>query len=428
MASRTRLAVGKTEVMLFIILGLGAALVCMYLNQKPKVIERTIVIQPDAPPPPAPIVVPAPVIAPPPPLKPVVIQATAPPPPPTPECVIIEAKLIAAHDVVTQAQADLEATKKQSIANFHQSDDYKSAMQDLMDKEAARKAAIAKLAADNESGSDTDHDTVAVRTAAQDLITAKSKVLALESSALATDPTVADKEAALKSASDNVVGLQHQLADYVAKAILNNATPGCSIDTISMDPKTWTIETKLTPSNETDAAAAADATFNQIGEIIKKCLIKSPFTWQTAKFTVYANSNGKHVPLFQTTYSRDLVDLADQTRLFNRHYDNQQLIGLAQSIWLSRSVNSIQGLSPQGRAIQRASNGSPLIQYTDSLQIGGYSRTDGSFCPATFIRQSHTEPLPVTPVQTNGAAMPYIPLYSNSTPYSKIDPFNEPPP
>jgi len=426
--SRRQSGVGKTEVLLFLVLLLAAAMVGMYLNEKPKVIERTVVVQPDTPPPaPTPVVAPVPVVvAAPPPPKIAVAEAPLPPPtpPPTPECVIIEGKLKNAQDVVAQAQADLDAAKKTSMTNFYQTDDYKTAIQDLKDKETARKSAVAQLAADNESGGDTDHDTVALRTAAQDLVTAKAKVLAIESDALANDPIVADKEAALKSASDNVTGLQKQLENYVAKAILNNAAPGCLIDTISMDPKSWTIAAKLTPANQTNAGAAADAAFNQIGEIIKESLFKSAFTWQTAKFTVYADSNGKHIPLFQTVYSKDLVDLADETKLFNRHYNNQQLVDLAQSIWLSRSVNSIQGGTPEGRIVQRVTQpgAAPMVQYTDSLQIGGYVRGDGTLCPVTYIRQSFTEPLRVTPVQqAANSQMPYMPLYSNKN-------FDQPPP
>jgi len=123
-------------------------------------------------------------------------------------------------------------------------------------------------------------------------------------------------------------------------------------------------------------------------------------------------------------YSRDLVDLADKTKLFNRYYNNQALVDLAQSIWLSHSVNSIQGISPELHMVQTANQSrTPMVQYTDSLQIGGYARTDGTFCPASFIRQSYTEPLPVTPApQRNNSGNSYIPLYSNT------NPFNNPPP
>ena len=416
--SKSRFGVGRTEILVFVALGAVAAMVGMYLNQKPKVIEHTVVIQQEAPPPPpAQVEAPTPVVvAPtPPPPRPVVAEAPPPPPPPTPECVIIEGKLKDAQDEVAQAQADLDAAKKASIDNFHQTDDYKNAMQDLKDKEAARKAAVAQLAADNETGSDTDHDTVAIQTAAQDLITAKAKIIAIEADSLANDSTIGDKQTALKSASDTVVALQQQLEDYDAKAILDSATAGCSIDSISMDPKTWTIEAKMTPSNQTNAGAAADAAFNQIGVIINKCLFKSPFAWQTAKFTVYADTNGNHVPLFQMIYSRDLVDLADQTKLFNRHYNNQTLVDLAQSIWLSHSVNSIQGISSEARVIQTANQSrTPMVQYTDSLQIGGYARTDGTFCPATFIRKTYSEALPV---QAVGASVPYLPSFTNENPF-----------
>lgn len=247
---RRRLGVGKTEILVFLILLLAAAMVGMYLNQKPKAIERDVVVQQQAPPPPpAPVEAPAPIVQtppPPPPLpKPVVVVAPSPPPPPPPipESVIIEAKLNDAQDAFARGQTDLEVAKKLSIANSRQTDDYKNATQELNDNEAARKAAIDQLAADNISGSDTEHDETAIRTAAQNLITAKAKILAIEADAIANDPTVADKQKAAKALELKVAELKDELAASGAHSgqpkAANTVLGAVALEVIALSEPHW---------------------------------------------------------------------------------------------------------------------------------------------------------------------------------------------
>jgi hypothetical protein len=132
---------------------------------------------------------------------------------------------------------------------------------------------------------------------------------------------------------------------------------------------------------------------DQIGRILDKALYKSPFTWNIARFTVYAEFKRKMVPEFRLSYSRAAVEASDFAKIERDHFDNDALLLLAQSVWLSRAANDIQGIPAAAPVVQPASahGGVTTIKYTNSLMIGGYARADGSTCPVSYIRQTRTE-------------------------------------
>ncbi|MGD0141213.1 MAG: hypothetical protein ABSD28_20330 [Tepidisphaeraceae bacterium] len=121
----------KGEALAFlVVLGLGG-MVALYLNQKPQVVVKTVVVQPVATEPATqeapPVVVEAPPPPPPEEVKPVIVAA----PPPLPQCVTIEAKLRDAQNVLAQDQSDLAAASKAAVDRLHQTQDYASAKADI---------------------------------------------------------------------------------------------------------------------------------------------------------------------------------------------------------------------------------------------------------------------------------------------------------
>jgi hypothetical protein len=384
----------KGEALAFlVVLGLGG-MVALYLNQKPQVVVKTVVVQPVATEPATqeapPVVVEAPPPPPPEEVKPVIVAA----PPPLPQCVTIEAKLRDAQNVLAQDQSDLAAASKAAVDRLHQTQDYASAKADIATKQKAREDVAAQLAKDTSDGADTYHDEENLRTAAKDLLDAKAKLTAMDSDAATADPAVLEKQEALKTAAANVSNLRQQLNDYVAKTIADNcATADCAINSVAMDTGSGTLDMKLTPASQPNAGAVADAAMNQIGQIIEKALYKSPFTWTTARFTVYAEYKRKKVPEFRLSYSRAAVESSDVAKVQSDHFDNDALLLLAQSVWLSRAANDIQGIPAAAPVVEAATaHGSvPTIKYTYSLTIGGYARADGSRCPVSYIRQTNTE-------------------------------------
>jgi hypothetical protein len=396
----------KGEALAFlVILGLGG-MVALYMSQKPKVVVRTVVVQPAATEPtteeaPPPVEVEAPPPPPPAVVKPVVVV----PPPPPPECVAIEAKLRDAQNVLAQDQSDVAAAKKAAVDRLHTSEDYAGAKADIAEKQKAREDVAAQLAKDTSDGADTFHDEENLRTAAKNLLDAKAKLIAMDDDAATSDPTVLDKQEALKTAEANISNLRQQLNDYIAKTIADNcATEDCTIDSVAFDTNSWALDTKLTPAGRPNAGAAADAAMNQIGRIIEKALYKAPFTWNTARFTVYADYRKKKVPEFRLSYSRSAVEASDFAKIERDHFDNDALLLLARSVWLSRAANDIQGIPAAAPVVQPASarGGVPTIKYTSSLLIGGYARPDGSTCPVSYIRQTHTEAMLPAELPTAG--------------------------
>ena len=389
--------VGRNEILAFIVvMGLGA-MIALYLFQKPKVVEHTVVI---APPPPAPVVEatppPVPVETPAPPpvvAKPIVVVKVAAAPPAPPACVAFQAKLKEANIAIAKAQFALEAAKTEAVNNVRKSDDYQNENADLADKKKARDDALAQLAADNTAGADTDHDNEIVRSTATDLMAAKAKLVALETEATANDQNVTDKQAALKAAMGGVGKLREQLNAYIVKTISSGcAIDKCHIDLAQIDPKDSTIYVQLTPGSQSNAGATTDAAISAVGQIMEKILRKSALDWDSVKFTVYADFQKKRVPEFQLTYLRSAVDAGDFKKI-DQYYDNQALVALAQTIWLSSAANAIQGTPVPPPVMQGSSTpgGRTQLKYTESLLIGGYARADGSKCPTSYINQSYYE-------------------------------------
>ncbi|MGD0389451.1 MAG: hypothetical protein ABSC42_10905 [Tepidisphaeraceae bacterium] len=417
----------KGEALAFLVLLGLAGMVALYLNQKPKVVVNTVVVQPAATEPatqeaPPPAVVEAPPPPPPQVVEPVVIA----PPPPPPECVIIEAKLRDAQSALAQDQSDLAAASKAAVDRLHKTQDYVGAQADVEEKQKAREDVVAQLAKDTSVGADTYHDEENLRTAAKNILDAKAKLNAMDSDAATADPTVLDKQEALKTAAANISNLRRQLNDYLAKTIADNcATADCAIDSVAIDARSWTLDTKLTPATKPNAGAAADAAMNQIGRIVEKALYKSPFTWTTARFTVYAEYRKKRVPEFRLSYSRAAVEASDFGKVESDHFDNDALLLLAQSVWLSRAANDIQGIPAAAPVVQPATahGGERTIQYTNTLTIGGYARADGSTCPVSYIRQTHTEAMPPAELPTVG-----VPQSTSAHVSSANIPSDAPPP
>jgi hypothetical protein len=408
-----------------VVLGLGG-MVALYLNQKPKVVVKTVVVQPaatepatqEAPPP-------AVVEAPPPPPPQVVEPVVVAPPPPPPECLVIEAKLRDAQSLLAQDQSDLAAASRAAVDRLHKSQDYAKAKADIAAMQKAREDVAAQLAKDTSDGVDTYHDEENLRTAANNLVDAKAKLAAMDSDAATSDPAVLDKQDALKTAAANVSDLRRQLNDYVAKTMADNcATADCAIDSVTMDTSSGTLDTKLTPASRANAGAAEDAAMNQIGRILEKALYKSPFTWTTARFTVYAEYKRKKVPEFRLSYSRAAVKASDFAKTERDHFDNDALLLLAHSVWLSRAANDIQGIPPAAPEMQPASahGGVPTIKYTNSLTIGGYARADGSTCPVSLIRQTRTEAMLPAELPTVGAPQSTSGHVSSAVPSSDAPP------
>ncbi|MGA2443732.1 MAG: hypothetical protein ABSH08_22485 [Tepidisphaeraceae bacterium] len=306
---------------------------------------------------------------------------------------------------MAQDQSDLAAAGKAAVDRLHKSDDYASAKADIAAKQKVREDVAAQLAKDTSEGADTYHDEENLRTAAKDLLDAKAKMNAMDSDAATADPAVLEKQEALKTAAANISNLRQQLNDYIAKTIADNcATADCAINSVAIDTSSGTLDAKLTPASQPNAGAAADAAMNQIGQIIEKALYKSPFTWTTARFTVYAEYKRKRVPEFRLSYSRAAVEASDFATAQRDHFDNDALLLLAQSVWLSRAANDIQGIPAAAPVVQPATaHGVPTIKYTYSLTIGGYARADGSTCPVSYIRQTHTDAMRPAELPTVGA-------------------------
>jgi len=384
----------KAEALAFlVVLGLGG-MVALYLNQKPQVVVKTVVVQPPATEPATQEAPPVVVEAPPPPPPEVVEPVVVAPPPPPPPCVAIEAKLRDALSALAQDQSELAAVSKAAVDRLHQTQDYANAKADIATMQKAREDVAAQLAKDTSDGADTYHDEENLRTAAKNLLDAKAKLTAMDSDAETSDPAILDKQEALKTAAANISNLRQQLNDYIATTIADNcATADCGIDSVAIDTKTWTLDAKLTPAGRPNAGAVADAAMDQIGRIIEKALYKSPFTWNTARFTVYADYRRKKVPEFRLSYARAAVEASDFAKIERDHFDNDALLLLAQSVWLSRAANDIQGIPAAAPVVEPAAahGGVTTIKYTNTLMIGGYARADGSTCPVSYIRQTHTE-------------------------------------
>ena len=288
-AIRRRSGIGRAEIAAFVVVAVIAASIYFYYHSQIRSVPPPAAWQ--APPPAAaPAPTPPPVVQAPPPTTapaPVIVQAP-PPPPPTPRSVIIEKKLRDAQAAAAQAQADCQASQKAAVEALHGSDDYKNAVADLSAKQDARKAAVQQLAKDNSSGADTDQDNANLTAAAQAIIDAKTKITQLEADAAANDTGTAQKKKTITAALATLKDLQGQLNASIASEVATNSpSQNCTIDSVSVDPKNWTIATKLTPDALKDPGAGPDAGIEQIAAILDKSLHRrdshgispsSPFT------------------------------------------------------------------------------------------------------------------------------------------------------
>jgi hypothetical protein len=81
----------------------------------------------------------------------------------------------------------------------------------------------------------------------------------------------------------------------------------------------------------------------QIGNTLENVLYQSPFMWTMAKFTVYVDYAGKPEVEFQARYRRSEVDKANFAQLDRQVFDDQGLLNLADTVWLSPVVDEMQG-------------------------------------------------------------------------------------
>ena len=393
MLERRHRGIGRAEIAALLIVAAIGGGVYFYYHSKATLAPLPVARQ--APPPP-PTTAPAPVVIAPPPTTapaPVVVQAP-PPPPPTPQCVNIEKKFREAQTAVTQAQTDYEESQKAAVEALHQSASYKNAVADLSAKQDARKAAVEQLAKDNSTGSDTDQDNANLTAAAQAIIDAKAKIAQLEADAAANDTSTADKKKTLDTAIATVTDLQGQLNTYIANAVTTKSTsPNCTVDSVSVDPKNWTVAARLTPDAQKAPGAGPDTAIAQIAAILDKTLYHAPFTWNYAKFTVYTTFQGRKVPEFAFVYLRSDVDEANFNMSDGKHYDDDAIINLAHSVWVTRAASDIQGIPPQPPTVLpiHSASGKPIARYLASLVVGDYTRADGSCAPKTYIKESWQE-------------------------------------
>jgi hypothetical protein len=409
MRARTRLGVGKGEVLAFLVLFGAVAMFAMYLNQKPKVIERDIVIQ--SPPPP---VVAAPVVAPPPPPAPVVKVAPPPPviaprivvesaPPPPPECVVIEAKLRDAQGAVTMDQAQVAFAKSQAITKAEAQDDFTQGKAYADEKKAAAKAAVDKLRTDEDAMVETDDEKKAVRDTEADWLSAENNLAQIQADAVTSDPAM--QQAMVKLHADTVLctTLENSLSGYVQTDMANALRPSdCAIRAVAVDPSSGIVSVDLNHPAQAAPGAATDVEMSTIGDILTKSLRHSAYDWNSAIFTVYFTYQGNDAIEFQMTYPRPSVDASNFSVnvAAGGYVDDTQVANLASEFWISPIVGASNVSSPTQAAYSNSTadpqsgdsaSTSELIGgvWYDVLVIGGYRRADGSYCPRIYIKHPH---------------------------------------
>jgi hypothetical protein len=70
------------------------------------------------------------------------------------------------------------------------------------------------------------------------------------------------------------------------------------------------------------------------------------------------------------------------------HFDDSKLVNLANNVWLNPNIDSLQGRP----AIPNSYNprpGAAAPQYVNTLDIGGYNRSDGTFCALLQLHTPH---------------------------------------
>jgi len=351
-------------------------------------------------------------------------------PPPTPQCKIVERQLRVALEAASLAQADVESARKTRLDELGRSREYLDAKAEAQARNRAKDAAQEKLRQDNQAGADTDQDEKDLSGASQDWIAAAAKLTAMENDAIAADSTVREKQKILAATSADAQRLRQKLDELVTGAIVQCVVgEDYTIKAVTLDTATWTINSEMATKKQADAGVMADAAMRGIGKILERAMCHAPFTWETAKFTVFADYKGTAAVEFQARYRRSAVDKARFAGIDRGYFDDLALIDLADRVWLSPMVDEMQGRSTAESTAQLAAYLQPAEataagQRFDTLLIGGYPREDGSLCPLTYVRRPHVEPTTssLTPIVPRRMPMP---LYSKSPPPGLI--LNHPP-
>jgi hypothetical protein len=309
-----RNGVGRGEILAFLALLGSVVAVCLYINQKPQVIERTIVVEKEAPTPapqpplpkPAPVVRPSQVVqAPVEPLQlpEVVVVAN----PPVPACVAMTKRLRIALEAGIQTEKDLAAARRAAIDNLHQSPDYLAMKADQEAKKKAKDEALSALARDNSAGNDTDQDTANVRAASLAWAAQAGVLTNMEEATVATDRTANQKIQDLKDINVEINDQQKQLEQYIYREIVSVCDRTlCQINDVKLDTDKWNIQIDMVPVNQDKPGAMADAALNNIGTVLET-LGKSPFPWNAIQFRVFGEET--NAVEYQISYSHS--DIAD---------------------------------------------------------------------------------------------------------------------
>jgi hypothetical protein len=419
---RRRLGAGARDFLIFLALfACGFLVYRLFFAAKPPAPAPAPVIVQNVPPPPAT----PPVIQPPPAPKaaPIVVAAPAAPPKASfkiapslpekePESKIVERDLRIALQAAIKSNDFITNETKACRDRVHHSPEFLALKADADAKKSAKDAAAEKLRQDNASGADTDEDVKNLQAASTDWIAAAAKLTSAENDALAADTALTEKEAIYDSASADVHRLKAKLIAEISKAVDDSATdPDCTVRSVNLDPWTWSLVIQLQPRPQPDSAVMADAAVTQIGNILENALCQSPFSWTKAKFTVFSIYKGQSAVEFQARYDYREIAGANFDRLHPKYFDDQGVLNLADRIWLSPVIDSMQNRSQIVLAAAKESPGKiphgDTTRY-DTLVVGGYQRADGSKCPLVFISRPHIDP--------TTSLMPIIPRKSTMPP------------
>ena len=373
---------------------------------------------PEAAPAPAPAQVDAPSAPAPAPEARLGLVALPHPPPPIPQCKIVERQLLVALEAASLAQADVDAARKTCLDELRGSREYLDARADAQARTRAKDAAQEKLRQDNQAGADTDQDEKDLSSASQDWIAAAAKLTAMENDAIAADSTVTAKQKIVAATSADSQRLRQKLGDLVTAAIVQCVEgEDYTIKAVTLDTATWTINSEMASRKHAEAGVMADAAMRGIGKVLERAMCNASFTWETAKFTVFADYKGRQAVEFQARYRRSAVDKARFAGIDRGYFDDLALIDLADRVWLSPVVDEMQGRltaetkgepGAQPAAYREPADGTAAGQRFDTLLIGGYMREDGSTCPLTYVRRPHVEPqtTSLTPIVPRRVPMP----------------------
>jgi len=308
-----RNGVGKGEVLAFLALLGSVVAVCLFINQKPQVIERTIVVQNEvpAPAPQPPTPKPVPAAKPPPrvvqaPVEPlelpeVVVAAN----PPVPACVGMTKRLQIALEAAIQTEKDLARARQAAIDNLHQSSEYLEMKADLEAKKKAKDDALSALRLDDTAGNDTDQDSANVRAASLAWAAQVGALTKMEEDAVATDPTVNRKLRDLKDMDVEIADQHRQLEQYIYREIVSVSDRTlCQINDVQLDTNKWDIQVDMTPVNQDKPGAMADAALNNIGTVLET-LSDSPFLWNAIRFRIFGEET--NAVEYQISYSHSEI-------------------------------------------------------------------------------------------------------------------------